>query len=248
MSTQTACEEDDLEALFDSIVEARESPGRSAPDVACAAPLTPANESVAPVEGDAVFQRIGQLTRTLHDALRELGYDRKLEQAAQALPDAHDRLKYIAKLSGDAAERVLGDVEKGQALCGAVGGEARALDARWGEVLAGRLPVGDFRALALDTHSFVGGLPGRSEALHAQFTDIMMAQDFHDLSGQVIKRVADIVQRLEKDLLALLIATCPAEARPDDGSLSGPLIPGRAGADVVANQAQVDQLLESLGF
>lgn len=238
--------DDDLEALFDQIVEERAASERThGPTGTLAMPAQEA--ATAAAEGDDVFQRIGHLTRTLHDALRELGYHDKLERAAGALPDAHDRLKYIAKVTGDAAERVLGRVEQGQALCATLGAQGRALDGRWQALMAGKLGVEEFKALAGETHAFVGALPQRADEVAAHFSDIMMAQDFHDLSGQVLNRVAEIVRRLETDLLGLLLATCPAEARPDEGGLSGPAIPG-CGGDVVEDQQQVDALLESLGF
>jgi chemotaxis protein CheZ len=240
-------DDEDLEALFDRIVEERAA---AVPPATTAAPdPPPAHEGVAAsTDAEPVFQRVGHLTRALHDALRELGYDRKIEQAAHALPDAHDRLDYIAKLTGDAAERVLGEVERGQALCAQVRASAQGLDARWDALMQGRLGVDEFKALAGETHAFLAGVAGQAGELDGRFGAIMMAQDFHDLSGQVVKRVAGIVRRLENDLLALLLETCPSAARPDDGALGGPAIPGRAGVDVVTDQAQVDQLLESLGF
>jgi chemotaxis protein CheZ len=244
MSAKPKREDEDLEALFDRIAAETAATDTAAP---CA--VEPANESVAMQagEGDAMFQRIGHLTRALHDSLRELGYSRKIEEAAQSLPDARARLDHIAQLTGQAAERVLGAVESGQTACNAIGSDAGALAPRWDALYAGALSVDEFKQLAGDTHAFLAALPKRADEANAHLHDIMMAQDFHDLSGQVLKRVGEIANRLENDLLKLLLETCPVETRPAETFLSGPPLPGRA-QDVVQDQAQVDQLLESLGF
>ena len=41
---------------------------------------------------DLIF-RIGKLTRMLRDNMRELGLDKEIEKAAEAIPDARDRLQ-----------------------------------------------------------------------------------------------------------------------------------------------------------
>ena len=236
---------EDLEALFDRIAAERQA---TAPDAAVA--REPANESIAtaPADSEAMFQRIGQLTRALHDSLRELGFDRRLEQATQALPDARDRLDYIAELSGQAAERVLSAVERGQAMCSEVDSTAAPLASRWDQLFAGALSVEAFKTLATDTRAFISAMPARTKLANGLLHEIMMAQDFHDRTGQVIARVGQIAHALERDLLAVLIETGPPAARPAEGLLSGPPVPGRETDEVVNGQAQVDQLLDSLGF
>lgn len=208
------------------------------------------NENV-PVGSDAsehaMYQRLGQLTRVLHDALHQLGYDTKLEAAAQSLPDARDRLSYVATLTGQAAERVLSAVERGQADQDALETDARSLAKCWSELGDGDATAEQFSVLAAATRSFVEAVPQRTASTRARLHDIMMAQDFHDLTGQVIKRVATIAQELEANLLALLVETRPADSPPmTQASLSGPAV--RLSGDTAANQAEVDQLLESLGF
>jgi chemotaxis protein CheZ len=80
--------------------------------------------------------------------------------------------------------------------------------------------------------------------------EIMMAQDFQDLTGQVIKKMMDMTQLVEKQLLELLIEYVPPERREhlDTGDLAGPVIHGRHGSETVTDQRGVDELLESLGF
>src|SRR5450830_408499 len=50
-----------------------------------------------------VLSRIGHMTRALHDSLRGLGLDKLIEKAASDIPDARDRLDYVARMSEQAA-------------------------------------------------------------------------------------------------------------------------------------------------
>jgi chemotaxis protein CheZ len=258
--------EDDLEALFDQVSsEARQQvkdPAATAP--ASASPKdVPAEEIVAVAvvaqsaldepEGEKaqdVFHRIGHLTRTLHDALRELGYDKAVESAMTALPDTRDRLAYIATLTGKAADRALQAVETGKVHQDRLQEEGGKLASRWERVFGGDADVEEFKATASATREFLKILPVETAATNAQLTEIMMAQDFHDLTGQVINRVVGLAREMEQHLLALLLETTPPEKRlsTDEGFLTGPVIDASGRADVVNGQAQVDDLLESLGF
>jgi chemotaxis protein CheZ len=190
-----------------------------------------------------VFQRIGLLTRKLHDALQQLGYDKQIEDSLGALPDAKSRLGYIARLTGEAAEKVLNTVDAAQAQQ-----EALVIEAGQVEELLKRDPVG---AVARgDVLQFIDHVKANAQRTGAQLTDIMMAQDFHDLTGQTVRKVVDMASSLEESLVKLLLETTPPEQRTrvETGFLNGPVVDADKRADVVANQAQVDDLLESLGF
>jgi chemotaxis protein CheZ len=244
VTTPAAGDSDDLEALFDRVaservlVPAARAATPSAAGAAAAAPDVPAEH---------LFHRVGQLTRTLHDALHELGYDKKIANAANSLPDARDRLVYIATLTGQAAERVLGAVEAAQDDERRLEAASRGLAERWKRLYANELSVDEFKVLAGETRDFLAGLPAHAGAVQQRLHEIMMAQDFHDLTGQVIKKVVELAATLESSLVALLVETQQAERKPDEGWLSGPSVRTDR-PDVVANQAQVDSLLESLGF
>jgi chemotaxis protein CheZ len=243
----TATDEEDLEALFERLSEehARAAAAQAA-GAANPSPDAPSPEAIA-AEAATVYQRIGQLTRTLHDALRELGYDRKLAEAAQTLPDARDRLAYIANLTGAAAERVLASVERAQNVQQSLRDDAAALGSRWERLYAGALSIDEFKALAGETRGFLRAATERSSSTQSELTEIMMAQDFHDLTGQVIKRIATVASTLEASLVSLLLETRPADAATAEGFLAGPVI-DNARSDVVTSQAQVDELLAALGF
>ncbi len=234
-----AGDSDELQALFDSV--AAESPAAASQDGA--------SGDKAP-EGGEVFNRIGKMTRELHNSLRELGYDKMLGDTAKAIPDARQRLAYIAQMTEQAASRVLNATDIAKPIQDGLQQRSEALGVRWEKVFTNQLSVDEFKALAADTHGFLRQVPEQTRATNAQLTEIMMAQDFQDLTGQVIKKVVDMAQAMEAQLLALLVEAMPPELRAETptGLLNGPVINAQGRSDVVSNQEQVDDLLESLGF
>lgn len=207
---------------------------------------------------DGMYHRLGHLTRMLHDALRELGYDQELSDVRANLPDARDRLSYIAKMTGDAAEKVLNAVDRARSVQEETADHARRLRMRWDAVEAfteGGNPPGSRATpagaeLVQETCAFFAALDKQAEATNAILTDIMLAQDFHDLTGQVIRKVVNLAQTLEEQLIRLLVETTPPELRkkPEPTGLQGPVVNAEGRDDVVTDQAGVDDLLASLGF
>lgn len=231
---------DDLQALFDSV--AAETEAATAVD-------GPAGEDWPKQE--VVFNRIGHMARALHDTLGQLGYDKFLEKTVSALPDAKDRLAYVANLTEQAACRVLNATDIANPLVDDIETASRALGQRWDKVFANQLGAGEFKALAAETRAFLNEqLPQKTQATHAQLTEIMMAQDFQDLTGQVIKKIVVLAQELESGLMGVLIEVLPETRRTDEVNnlMNGPVINAEGRADVVVNQEQVDDLLDSLGF
>ena len=232
---------DDLESLFDSIVSANKN-GNDGKSVVAA------STTGAGVADDAVFNEIGHLTRALHDSLRELGYDKNLQKAASAIPDARDRLNYIASMTQAAAERVLTATESAQPVVDKIESGAKDLAVEWQKLFDNKLDVEQFKQLATRTHAYLVEVPRQTRQTSASLTEIMMAQDFQDLTGQVIKKIMDVTQNLEQQLLALLVHNAPPSIKLDPSLLNGPVINAAGRSDVVTSQAQVDDLLESLGF
>ena len=232
---------DDLEALFDSIVAASNDQE------------APANKEAAGVEGNAsdkVINQIGRMTRSLHDSLRELGYDKNLERAASSIPDARDRLNYVATLTQQAAEKVLNATDAAQPVVEKIEVESQRLAREWQKLLDKQLDVDQFKSLVMQTHAFLVDVPKQTKVTNAYLMEIMMAQDFQDLTGQVIKKIVDVTQQMEKHLVELLVENPPSTANPDaySGLLNGPVVNAAGRTDVVTSQDQVDELLESLGF
>jgi len=201
-------------------------------------PTTP-----APAPAPEFFQRVGALTRSLHDALQQLGYDKQIEASLGTLPDAKARLSFIARLTGNAAEKVLNTVDAAQAQQDALVAQANRIEEQLKHDPVGAVARGEVL-------NFIEHVKSNAQLTGAQLTDIMLAQDFHDLTGQTVRKVVDIASTLEDSLVKLLLETTPPEQREklEAGFLSGPVADPEGRSDVVSSQAQVDDLLESLGF
>lgn len=202
---------------------------------------------------DTLINQVGQLTRTLHDSLRELGYNKRLEEAAATIPDAQDRLAYVAQMTEHAALRALNATEIAKPIQDKLAVDATALSKLWQQFDAagsGQTDSDAFRNLLAQTRSYLSDVPNQTNATNAQLMEVMMAQDFQDLTGQVMKKITKMVQGLEQELLRLLMNNVPAEKREEinEGLLNGPVVNSAGRTDVVANQDQVDDLLASLGF
>jgi len=233
---------DELQSLFDSVVDAQR---------------TAAGSAESPSGGDQwqgqdrVFQRVGQMARQLHDTLGQLGYHKLIESTVAAIPDTKDRLSYVASLTEQAACRVLNATDIANPLLEEIEAGSAALAAKWDALFANEIGVEEFKGLAEETRAFLKqGLPRKTEATKAQLLEIMMAQDFQDLTGQVIKKIIHVAQELEAQLMGVLIEAMPGERRTDSvmSLLNGPVINPEGRSDVVATQQQVDDLLDSLGF
>lgn len=231
---------DDLQALFDSVSAQAGEPG-----------TTVASTRAADAEGDQeVYNRLGHMARQLHDSLRQLGYDRMLEDTARQIPDAQQRLTYIVQMTEQAASKVLNATDIAKPLQDELLAGAEAMSSRWDRMFANQLSVEDFKSLAADTRAYFQQAPAKITKTNDQLTAIIMAQDFQDLTGQVIRKVVDMVQGLEAQLLQVLIDTIPEERKVEvsTGLMNGPVISADGRHDVVTSQEQVDELLESLGF
>ena len=215
---------------------------------------------------DRILARIGALTKTLRDSMRELGLDKHVELAAEAVPDARDRLKYVANMTEQAAERVLTAIDIAKPLQEQLQADASALDGRWERWFAAPIERDEVRVLMGDTREFLARVPDTTAATNQKLLEIMLAQDFQDLTGQVIKKIMDVVYVIEQQLLTVLVENIAPERREQfaqtaaalaaepgatgtpDHLLNGPQINPEGRADVVQDQADVDDLLASLGF
>ena len=251
-------DDDALQSLFDAV--AAEFASEPAPEpehrIEPAPASAPAAERIvapgaAPEHNcDAVFTRIGQMTRQVHNTLRALGSEDVLQDAVQAIPDARQRLTYIAQMTEQAASRVLNATDIAQPIQSRMHADARDLQTRWDKLYANQLSVDDFKTLSGETRGFLGNVIDSSRATSEQLMEIMMAQDFQDLTGQVIKKVVDLAQQLETELLQVLLEVAPPGMRGEKhgGLMNGPVVSSEGREDVVTTQEQVDDLLGSLGF
>jgi chemotaxis protein CheZ len=217
---------------------------------------TTSTSTAIPGSPPAVHHSIGLLTRQLHDALNGLGMTDKVKGLAGEIPDARSRLSYIARVTGEAAEKVLNRVDQAKAQQDHIAAETRRI---------GALIVKDPVAAVAKGHvmNFITDVEESTKQVDQHLTEIMMAQDFHDLTGQVIAKVVNLAANIEEQLVQLLIQTAPQEAAPakpvapapapvapvaHQPVLAGPAINPQGDPDVVSGQSEVDDLLASLGF
>ncbi|KGD71875.1 chemotaxis protein CheZ [Tatumella morbirosei] len=198
-----------------------------------------------------IVTKVGALTRMLRDNLREMGLEQAIADAAEAIPDARDRLDYVVQMTAQAADRALSCVEAAQPHQEQLQQQATALSGRWDQWFADPIELTEARQLVTDTRQFLGEVPDHTAFTNQQLLSIMMAQDFQDLTGQVIKRMMEVIQEIERQLLVVLLENIPDSVIPSttgkDSLLNGPQIDSNA-SGVIANQDQVDDLLDSLGF
>lgn len=240
---------DDLERLFDQVA-AESASGASTSSVPCVP-----NGSIAAAMGSesdeswGMFDRLGGIVRQLHDSLRELGYDQSLREVCDQVNDSQSRLSYIAELTEQAANKVLNAVDQTLPVQESMHARATALSDDWATMLAGNMSVEQFRSLALQSREYIAESAEQADYTRARLMEIMLAQDFQDISGQVIQKVLAITQRLESELAQLLRDYAPkelAERLESAQSLdlkNGPSLPGQG-----MGQDQVDSLLAELGF
>jgi chemotaxis protein CheZ len=206
-----------------------------------------AAEQLRPAETLAVspevFQQLGSITRLLHDTMQQLGVMPKLQVATDGLPDARSRLSYIATKTAAAADKVLNSVDQAKLEHAAISEATREM--------ARAIVANPVKAVASgQVMNFVQDVETRTAAIDGHLTDIMMAQDFHDLTGQVVAKVVALANDLEDSLVKLLVQVVPPDQREkvDPNVLNGPVVSPEGRADVVSNQGEVDDLLASLGF
>ncbi len=190
-----------------------------------------------------VFQQIGSITRMLHDTMQQLGVMPQLKVAANEIPDARSRLTYIAQKTATAADKVLNSVDAAKAEHHRVAEETRRL----GEAIV-KDPVKAVASGAV--MNFVQDVEQATSRIDAHLTDIMLAQDFHDLTGQVVAKVVALTNELEEHLVKLLVQVVPPEQqhKVEQIVLHGPVVDATNRTDVVNDQNEVDDLLASLGF
>ncbi len=240
-----AAAEDDMEALFDQVASSR--PVIVPPAAAPAAEVAETAAADGSAADKPMFERLGGIVRLLHDSLRELGYDKALTEASSQIVDAQDRLEYVASLTEQAANKVLNTLDDGMPAQDLLSKKAKEMDTRWAALFDGKLSIDEFKTLAGDSRQFAQTVAEATEAEKARLLDIMMAQDFQDITGQLIKKVVIITKTVEHELAELLRDNAPPAVREKLAAkptlMSGPALP-----TVALDQDNVDDLLADLGF
>jgi len=161
-----------------------------------------------------------------------------------------ERLNYVARMTEQAAQRVLNATDAAIPMQERIDAGADEILQGWQATFKAPFSEAQYRDMATMTMQCLADMRNDTGATKQQLLDIMMAQDFQDLTGQVIRKVTDLAHNLEQQLVQLLIDYAPAEVKRDSGSglLNGPQINPERKSDVVSDQSQVDDLLDSLGF
>lgn len=214
-----------------------------------------------------LYQEIGKLTRELHSAIVNFQIDPNMPQAEEVsqITDATERLSYVVRLTENAANRTMDLVEESTPLVHSLNDEAKALSADWGRFMRREVSAEEFRELARRVDGFLTRTEKDTHQVSSHLNDILLAQDFQDLTGQVIKRVTQLVTEVESNLLKLVLMASHVDRfagiEHDDESIraekdpkkhikqgEGPQIHADKREDVVSGQDDVDDLLSSLGF
>ncbi|EJL94279.1 chemotaxis protein [Herbaspirillum sp. CF444] len=236
----------DLEALFDEI-SAQSLPAATAAAAPASASSASPAASLEDQSDKPMYERLGGIVRLLHDSMRELGYDRSLSDVASQIGDAQGRLEHVATLTEQAANKVLNSIDAGMPAQDALASKAKDIDDRWSRLFAGQMTIDEFKNLANDSKKFSTAVIEATEVEKARMLEIMMAQDFQDITGQLIKKIVSITAVAERELAQLLRDNAPPEVKAAIEKpvelLNGPSSPGSA---MVQND--VDDLLANLGF
>jgi chemotaxis protein CheZ len=219
-----------------------------------------ANELIAEIQSpinSELFEEIGKLTRQLHDSLNNFQIDERLNDLATAdIPDAKERLNFVISHTEEAANKTMDAVEAIFPVVDGIQKQISTVNPLWQKLMHNDLDVVEFKALCQDIDVLLKTTEKESSKIHRLMTDVLMAQDFQDLTGQVIRKVIDLVREVEESLIYMLTAFGMSSEKNKSDQLpkvgenlvEGPIINSENRQDVVSGQDDVDDLLSSLGF
>lgn len=207
----------------------------------------------------ALFAEIGKLTRQLHDSMMNFQLDSRISDLATAdIPDAKERLNYVIDRTEEAANKTMDAVESIFPVIDKIQEQIKTVNPKWQNLMKNQIDLSGFKSLCHDIDQLIVTTDHETERMHTLMTDVLMAQDFQDLTGQVIRKVIDLVREVEESLINMLTAfgmdkpdSEAGEAKKPktgDNLVEGPIVNTQARDDVVADQDDVDDLLSSLGF
>ncbi len=203
----------------------------------------------------ALFQELGKLTREIHNSMNAFGDDQRMvELTEEEIPDAKERLRYIITKTDQAAHSTMSSAESAMDVVDELRDKGNDIKLRWDQFRNREISRQDFRSLTDDMDGFLASFDQHSDQVKSIMTDIMMAQDYQDLTGQMIKQVITMVQEVEEKLVRLVAISGATLGGADkkkhaDGAMAhGPQLPTADKEEVATNQDEVDDLLASLGF
>ncbi|NRB68115.1 MAG: protein phosphatase CheZ [Vibrio sp.] len=203
-----------------------------------------------------MLQEIGELTRDLHESIKQFSLDERMSEIANdEIPDARDRLKYVIEKTETAANKTMDAVDRCMPIADNLHDGLLQVRPQWNELMHGRIDLTEFKALCHRIDALLSEVEGDSTELKGQLTEILMAQDFQDLTGQIISRVITLVNEVEDRLVEILTAFGASQLEnaannKNNSSIDpeGPILNPHERDDAVSSQDEVDDLLSSLGF
>lgn len=207
-----------------------------------------------------LFAEVGKLTRQLHDSLKNFQIDPSLSNLLEEdIPDAKKRLIHVIDMTEQAANRTMDAVESCLPIADELSQQLGKIEPQWQKLMQRQMQLGEFKGLCHTLDSFFIQASGNSNTLNSLLTDVLMAQDYQDLTGQILRRVIELVREVEESLIGLLTAfgqssltalpdAKPVKSKPKAHEAEGPIIDAAERDDVVSGQDDVDDLLSSLGF
>lgn len=243
MSEKTIITEDNIARVRDLLASLESGDEAGAKEVI---------DDLASIRETSLYQEVGKLTRELHDAISAFGMDDRITDITEHdIPDARQRLNYVITKTDDAANRTLTAVEESIPLCEEMEQRSQQLMSGWQKFTKREMTADDFREMSEGMDAYFSSQSDGFQKVKAHLSDVLMAQDFQDLTGQIIKRVINLVEEVEGNLVNLIkIAGLPehVEHKKTAVELEGPVVPGVDSGDTVSGQDEVDDLLSSLGF
>ncbi len=210
---------------------------------------------LAGMRDSTLFRELGKLTREFHEKLNSFRFDERFtDLAREGIPGAKDRLGYVIQMTDQAAHRTLTAVENSLPLCSSVGEQSRALQQQWRRFVHRDMTPQEFRELSKQLEDYFNKVPDTIDEIKTDLNDALMAQDFQDITGQIIRQVITLVDEVEHNLVDLVrlagtgVTKKEKDEAEDAAQLDGPQVPGMESATAVSGQDEVDELLSSLGF
>lgn len=214
-------------------------------------------QAIARERESSLFKEVGRLTRDLHDALLAVELDERIVGYAESgIPDAKERLNYVITKTEEAANRTLTAVEDLLPISEKMGRDAGKLIDDWKRFRRREMKVDEFKALIDQVIAFLETMRGDATTIHGKLSEVLIAQDYQDITGQVIRRVIELVQQVQDSLVNMIrlsggVATARVgdPKRANGTAVEGPqVLKDTRGVQVVQGQDEVDDLLSSLGF
>jgi chemotaxis protein CheZ len=207
-----------------------------------------------------LFRELGKMTRQLHDALNSFAVDSRMVSLAESdIPDAKARLNHVIDMTEESANRTLTAVEGTLPIAEQLQEQASTLHEKWGRFCNKDMRLTEFRDMSKEIDDFLGLTKGQAGQIYSNLSEVMMAQGFQDLTGQIIRRVITLVQEVEDNLVELIRLSGGARVERGESAKEprheadvmrgvGPQVPGVDAGGAVSDQDEVDDLLSSLGF